>query len=78
MVERRTDRTDKAGDGWLYALAAVIYVALGVRYKGLVLNWVVGPTFPFMVVYAVPRWLQRLARRLQAPPRPATVREVAR
>jgi hypothetical protein len=49
-----------AGELCLYGLAAVTYVALGVRFKGLVLNWVVGPTFPFLVVYALPRWLRRL------------------
>ena len=48
-----------AGELGLYGLAAVAYVALGVRFKGLVLNWVVGPTFPFLVVYALPRWLRR-------------------
>ena len=48
-----------AGELSLYGLAAVVYVALGVRFKGLVLNWVVGPTFPFLVVYALPRWVRR-------------------
>jgi hypothetical protein len=56
-MHRRTRTT--AGELSLYGLAAVAYVALGVRFKGLVLNWVVGPTFPFLVVYALPRWLRR-------------------
>jgi hypothetical protein len=54
-------------EGWLYGLAAVLYVALGLRFKGLVLNWVVGPTFPFLVVYALPRWLRRRVRAFPAP-----------
>ena len=56
MYQRARETT---GDLWLYGLAAVAYVALGVGFKGLVLNWVVGPTFPFLVVYALPRWLRR-------------------
>lgn len=61
MVDKR--------EALLYGLAAVIYIALGVRFKGLVLNWVVGPTFPFLVVYALPRWLARRARVLTPPVR---------
>ena len=52
--------TGASGELVLYGLAAVVYVALGVRFGGLVLNWVVGPTFPFLVVYALPRWVRRL------------------
>jgi len=51
--------TGASGELILYGLAAVVYVALGVRFGGLVLNWVVGPTFPFLVVYALPRWVRR-------------------
>lgn len=57
-MQRRA--TGASGELILYRLAAVVYVALGVRFGGLVLNWVVGPTFPFLVVYALPRWVRRL------------------
>ena len=51
----------------LYGLAAVLYVGLGLLFKGMVLNWVVGPTFPFLVVYALPRWFRRRVRAVAAP-----------
>jgi hypothetical protein len=57
-MQRRA--TEASGELTLYGLAAVVYVALGVRFGGLVLNWVVGPTFPFLVVYVLPLWVRRL------------------
>lgn len=43
----------------LYALAAVVYAALGLRYTTLVLNWIVGPLFPVFVIWFVPRVTRR-------------------
>jgi hypothetical protein len=45
-------------EGVLYALAVVVYIALGVTLRSVVLNWIVGPLFPFLVVYLVPRLLR--------------------
>jgi hypothetical protein len=66
MHGRRTGRDGWEGAAWLYGLAAVVYVALGVWLGGLVLNWVVGPLFPFLVVYLLPRTAHRLRVRSAA------------
>ncbi len=46
------------GIGW-YAAALVAYVGLGLLTKSVVLNWVVGPVFPLLVLYVLPRLLRR-------------------
>lgn len=46
-----------------FAAALVIYIALGVTVKSVVLNWIVGPLFPVVVLYAVPAALRRARRR---------------
>ena len=33
----------------------VVYVALGVVLKSVVLNWIVGPLFPLVFLYVLPR-----------------------
>lgn len=43
----------------LYAVAAVVYIVLGVFLKTVILNWVVGPLFPLLVVYLIPTWVRR-------------------
>jgi hypothetical protein len=52
------------------ALAAVLYIGLGVMARTVVLNWIVGPLFPFLVVYFVPRrirlWRARRSSRRAA------------
>jgi hypothetical protein len=45
-----------------WAGAFVAYVALGYWTKGLVLNWIVGPLFPLLVLVVVPRALGRRSR----------------
>lgn len=45
-------------EGVLYVVAAAVYITLGVFLKSLVLNWVVGPLFPFLVVYLIPKWVR--------------------
>lgn len=42
-----------------YVAAFVAYVALGYVFKSAVLNWIVGPLFLVIVLYAVPRALKR-------------------
>jgi hypothetical protein len=42
---------------WLAVLAA--YVALGLLFKSIFLNWIVGPLFPFAVMYLIPRMWRR-------------------
>lgn len=46
-----------------FAAALVIYIALGVTVKSVVLNWIVGPLFPVIVLYAVPAAVRRAGRR---------------
>ena len=48
-----------------YAVALVAYVALGLVVTVGVLNWVVGPLFPFVVLYVVPRGARALLNRLR-------------
>ena len=54
-----------------YAGALVLYVALAVTTLSLhenvvLLNWIVGPLFPLLVLYAIPTALRALARRLRS------------
>lgn len=42
---------------WLVLFA--VYVALGVVLKSVVLNWIVGPLFPLVFLYLLPRALGR-------------------
>jgi hypothetical protein len=46
-------------EGVLYAVAVVVYIGLGLWLKTIVLNWVVGPLFPLLVVYLIPTWTRR-------------------
>lgn len=50
-------------EGCLYAVAAVVYITLGYFLKTLVLNWIVGPLFPLLVVYLIPNWIRRARRK---------------
>jgi hypothetical protein len=54
-------------EGLLYALAAAIYIPLGIWLRSPVLNWIVGPLFPFLVVYLVPRLLRGQHAAITAP-----------
>lgn len=42
---------------WVVLL--VVYIALGVAVKSVVLNWIVGPIFPLIGLYLLPRLLGR-------------------
>ncbi|HET9443540.1 MAG TPA: hypothetical protein VFO65_09465 [Acidimicrobiales bacterium] len=65
--ERRTSRLRRLWaeheEGVLYAVAVLVYVPLGVLLKAVVLNWIVGPLFPVLVVYVIPALVRRAWRR---------------
>ena len=42
-----------------FVLALAVYVLLGVTVKTVVLNWIVGPLFPVLVLYLIPRLVRR-------------------
>jgi hypothetical protein len=48
---------------WLYVLAFVVYVVLGLLTRSVVLNWIVGPLFPLLFLYVVPRLAGDLIKR---------------
>ena len=48
---------------WHYVVAFVGYVVLGLLTRSVVLNWIVGPLFPLLVLYVVPRLVEGLVRR---------------
>jgi hypothetical protein len=50
-------------EGVLYVTAAVVYIILGVFLKSIVLNWIVGPLFPLLVVSLIPKWVRRFSGR---------------
>jgi hypothetical protein len=63
-----TDRADVPAAGrpdidiaW-YGVALVLYIVAGYFMKSAVLNWIVGPLFPLVVLYFVPRLLRRQKR----------------
>ena len=47
---------------WLYVLAFVVYVVLGLLTRSVVLNWIVGPLFLLLTLYLLPLAVRRLAR----------------
>ena len=54
---------DAVGPGpgpWLYVVAFLAYVALGLLTGSVVLNWIVGPLFPLLALYLVPRAVRKL------------------
>lgn len=44
---------------WAWGILLAVYVALGLVVKSAVLNWIVGPLFPLVFLYLVPRWVRR-------------------
>ncbi len=46
-------------EGVLYALAVALYIPAGYFLGELVLNWIVGITFPLVVVHLVPTGVRR-------------------
>ena len=51
---------DERGMWWRYALALVGFVALGWATKSVVLNWIIGPLFPLLVLYVIPSFWRRV------------------
>lgn len=47
----------------MWAVTLVAYVALGLLTRSVVLNWVVGPLFPLVALYVLPRAVGGLVRR---------------
>lgn len=46
---------------WLaYGFALVLYLVLGYLTKSVVLNWVIGPLFPLIVLYVIPSFWRRV------------------
>lgn len=48
--------------GW-YVAALVAYIAGGFVFKSALLNWLVGPLFLLVVLYALPTLVRTLLRR---------------
>jgi hypothetical protein len=44
---------------FLYAIAGVTYIILGVFLRTFVLNWVVGPLYLLLVVWIIPDWIRK-------------------
>lgn len=44
--------------GFLYAIAAVTYIILGVFLRTFVLNWVIGPLYLLFIVWILPDWIR--------------------
>ena len=51
---------DERGVWWRYGLALVAFVALGLATKSVVLNWIIGPLFPLLVLYVIPSFWRRV------------------
>jgi hypothetical protein len=47
-------------EGVLYVIAIAVYIPAGVFLKTVVLNWMLGILFPFIVVYLIPTRLRRM------------------
>jgi hypothetical protein len=43
---------------FLYAIAAVTYIILGIFLRTFVLNWVVGPLYLLFIVWILPGWIR--------------------
>jgi hypothetical protein len=51
---------------WWYAVALAIYIPLGFLTQSVVLNWIVGPIFPLLVLYVGPTFARRIVSRVRA------------
>ena len=52
---------------YLFVLAvyvAVAVVTLAEHHNVVVLNWIVGPLFPFIILYVIPECVKYIARRM--------------
>ncbi|MBA3984738.1 MAG: hypothetical protein H0X61_14575 [Acidimicrobiia bacterium] len=67
MTEAAGEREPRDLHWRWYLLALLLYIAmalasLSLRDNVLLLNWIIGPLFPLVVLYLVPTWGRRLAR----------------
>lgn len=51
--------TDVAPPWPAYVATFVVYVALGYRFRSVVLNWIIGPLFLVLCLYVLPRLVRR-------------------
>lgn len=42
---------------WPWILSLALFVVLGFAFKSVVLNWVIGPIFPLVTLFLIPRAL---------------------
>ncbi len=47
-------------EAWLYAGAALAYIALGVAFPNLLLSWVEGAAFLLLAVWLLPALVRRV------------------
>ena len=59
-METARPRRSLVSSPWAWAALLVVYVALGLVLKSVVLNWIVGPLFPLVFLYLLPRWAGRV------------------
>ncbi len=51
--------SERGDISWIWYVAAFIfYVGLSLWLKGVLLNWIIGPLFPLVVLYVVPTALR--------------------
>jgi hypothetical protein len=43
-----------------YLVVGIVYVVAGVHLRTVLLNWIVGPTFPFVTLFVLPRAVSRV------------------
>jgi hypothetical protein len=48
---------------WAWALTFGSYVLLGYHLRTVVLNWIVGPLYPLLVMHVLPNGVRRLLGR---------------
>lgn len=48
---------------WSWALTLASYVFLGYHLRTFLLNWIVGPLYPLVVMYLIPTVVRRAFRR---------------
>jgi len=47
---------------WAYLAALVAYVVLGLLFRSVVLNWIVGPLFLLLSLYLLPLAIRTIVR----------------
>jgi uncharacterized membrane protein len=56
-----TRARERSDISWIWYLAALtVYVGLSLWLKVALLNWIIGPLFPLIVLYVIPTALRRV------------------